>query len=253
MSNFKNPILFASDFDGTFYFEGTDNPFFDRDLIAIQQFQKEGHLFGVCTGRSLDGVQVTSDQLPDFDFWILSSGALILDKNMKKLYEKNLTFDTVVKIWQHFHDKVAFLFMAQKQAYVFTEEAFPAIGIQSITDLLNIPLCSMSLTASNESEAVEITTIINTIYGSNVTAFQNVNHIDISPKGCSKGNAIAFLKKHFGLMTCGGIGDSYNDIPMLENVEHAFTFSHSPIEVKEKADVLVSNLSEALFLMLSFS
>ncbi|WP_283681121.1 HAD family hydrolase [Parablautia sp. Marseille-Q6255] len=253
MSNLKNPILFASDFDGTFYFERSTHPFFNRDLSAIRQFQKKGHLFGVCTGRSLDGVQVTSSKLPDFDFWILSSGALILDKNRKKLYEKNLTFDTVVKIWKQFREEAAFLFMADKQAYVLSKEVFPVIGIQDITELSKIPLCSMSLTASNELEAEKITAIINTIYSSTVTAFQNVNHIDISPKGCSKGNAISFLKNHFGLMTCCGIGDSYNDIPLLESVEHAFTFYHSPAKVKEKAETLVTNLSEALFCALSFT
>ena len=69
MSNLKNPILFASDFDGTFYFERSTHPFFNRDLSAIRQFQKKGHLFGVCTGRSLDGVQVTNYQTLTFGFY----------------------------------------------------------------------------------------------------------------------------------------------------------------------------------------
>ena len=45
----QNPIVFASDFDGTIYFGNIEDPFKQSDLSAITQFQKAGNLFGVCT------------------------------------------------------------------------------------------------------------------------------------------------------------------------------------------------------------
>ena len=43
-----------------------------------------------------------------------------------------------------------------------------------------------------------------------------------------------------------GIGDSYNDLPMLDVVNNALTFHSSPDEVKAHADMLVDSISEAI-------
>lgn len=50
--------LLASDFDGTLLLHPNrnDNIILKNDKKAIKKFQKEGNLFGICTGRSLDGV-----------------------------------------------------------------------------------------------------------------------------------------------------------------------------------------------------
>ena len=45
--------VLASDFDGTIYFE---DGFHQEDMKKIKEFQKSGHLFGICTGRPLRGV-----------------------------------------------------------------------------------------------------------------------------------------------------------------------------------------------------
>ena len=50
--------VFASDFDGTLYFYKAED---DRKLPAenvekIREYQKAGHLFGLCTGRQVGGL-----------------------------------------------------------------------------------------------------------------------------------------------------------------------------------------------------
>ena len=45
--------LLASDFDNTLWFEDHMK---DEDVKAIHEFQKHGHLFGICSGRSLSGI-----------------------------------------------------------------------------------------------------------------------------------------------------------------------------------------------------
>ena len=61
----------ASDFDGTLFFENEISDFRKDDLIAIKRFQKEGHLFGICTGRPLNGIIPHVQDKIDFDFYIL--------------------------------------------------------------------------------------------------------------------------------------------------------------------------------------
>ena len=48
-------------------------------------------------------------------------------------------------------------------------------------------------------------------------------------------------------MRCiAGIGDSFNDLPMLEAADVAYTFHKSPQTVKDQAGCVVSSLVEAL-------
>ena len=43
-----------------------------------------------------------------------------------------------------------------------------------------------------------------------------------------------------------GIGDSWNDLPLLDSVKHGYTFTYAPSEVKNKAEKVVGSLSEAI-------
>ena len=104
---------------------------------------------------------------------------------------------------------------------------------------------SISLINSTEARATEITLQINQKYN-DVQAFQNIDSIDIVAKGCSKGAAILKLKELFHLEKIAGIGDSYNDLPMLEITDTSFTFHQSPLIIQEKAEFIVHNIKEAI-------
>lgn len=45
--------ILASDFDNTLYFH---NSMKENDLKAIKKFQEKGNLFGICTGREINGI-----------------------------------------------------------------------------------------------------------------------------------------------------------------------------------------------------
>ena len=46
-----------------------------------------------------------------------------------------------------------------------------------------------------------------------------------------------------------GIGDSYNDLPMLKVVDTAFTFKTSPQEIQKKVHYCVNDIAEAIALL----
>ena len=50
--------------------------------------------------------------------------------------------------------------------------------------------------------------------------------------------------------TIAGIGDSYNDIPLLRTTSPSFTFHSSPDAVKQEAQFLVDSLAEAIAVMM---
>lgn len=63
---------------------------------------------------------------------------------------------------------------------------------------------------------------------------------------CSKGNGILKLKELLGIDSIAGIGDSYNELPMLDIVDTTFTFHASPYDIREKAKHAVFNLKEVI-------
>ena len=69
----------ASDIDGTLVF---NQQIKKQDREAIEKYQKE-HLFGVCSGRPRCAL-FDLKQLK-LDFYILSSGAMILDKGLMNI------------------------------------------------------------------------------------------------------------------------------------------------------------------------
>ena len=83
-----------------------------------------------------------------------------------------------------------------------------------------------------------------------LTAHQNKEYIDITEKGCSKGLGILKLKELLHLEEVAGIGDSYNDIPMLETVDHSFTFPTSPESLTSIVDDVVDSVEEALDILM---
>ena len=77
--------LLASDFDNTLWFQDHMKK---EDIEAIQDFQKQGHLFGICTGRSLSGILRPSKPFGvNYDFYTLLSGGLVLNKEHMSLLE----------------------------------------------------------------------------------------------------------------------------------------------------------------------
>ena len=84
--------VFASDFDGTLYFYKAED---DRKLPAenvakIREYQKAGHLFGLCTGRQVGGLTPFITGFVEPDFYITSSGANIVDKDLREIRKRGV-------------------------------------------------------------------------------------------------------------------------------------------------------------------
>lgn len=83
-----------------------------------------------------------------------------------------------------------------------------------------------------------------------LSGHQNKNAIDITSCKCSKGKAVLAFKKYKSVQIMGGVGDSYNDLSMLEAVDQSFTFHTSPITVQKEADHLVDSVAQAIDILI---
>lgn len=231
---------FASDFDGTLYRNQTIS---QEDIHSIQTFQKE-NIFGICTGRSLTGIESTIQNQITFDFYILASGSVILNAKKEYIYTKRLEADIVQTIYQQYPD-IPMVIHANNTVYTYHKPLPMQIHIEDIKEIGPM-IFGISFGLKSLEQASWLATQINQEYSSHLMAYQNQNHVDITPIGCSKGHAIEILKERFNIKKIGGIGDSYNDLPMLEKVDSSFTFDYAPDIVKQNSDYIVDSVSQAL-------
>ena len=85
--------VFASDFDGTLYFYKAEVKLPPENVEKIRQYQAAGHLFGLCTGRQVGGLTPFITGLVRPDFYITSSGANIVDGDMKPILKRGVDRD----------------------------------------------------------------------------------------------------------------------------------------------------------------
>ena len=242
-------IVLASDFDNTLYFQNRVNGYKKQDIQSIKQWQRQGNLFGICSGRPIAGLihQLPKDLQPDF--YIASTGGLILDQNYQILYGQTVPFDIANEIYETYKNEIELLPQTSSLDYVYITHPDKndkhTVKISSMKDMRGKELYSFSLIKSTNSRAKQITQEINEKYDC-VDAYQNRDSVDIVAKGCSKGKAIVLLKELLDIKRIAGIGDSYNDLPMLEKVDTAFTFHDSPQEIQSQVDYVVFNIQEAI-------
>lgn len=240
----------ASDFDGTLYFGDTEERFHAQDLFTIVEYRHRGLLFGVCTGRSRSSVAKTCGPFIHFDFQILVSGALILDGEGKVLRKSTVPFSLIKELYDRFCDRALVVVQADDTCYTLSEEENPRrVRISSLQEIEKSDLYGVSLAAGSADAAAALTAEVNAAYAGVMHAFQNVSHVDVVPEGCSKGEGLRLVRERLGIDRMGGIGDSFNDLPLLQAADVAFTFASSPEEVRGQADHLVRSVSEALTLM----
>lgn len=243
-------IALASDYDGTLFFEKKPDHFHKEDLEKIREFQKRGGLFGACTGRGLEGTLRESEGIVDFDFYIVTSGSLVLDRDQKPIFCKCIPEEIVADIVARYRDCTETKIQTNWNFYQFGPY-FP--GRKQISDLSEITFehelegyYAVACRAKSVEDGKKICAEINERYGEVVTAFQNVIDVDIVAKGTSKGDGLRRVKEYLGVDLMGGIGDSFNDIPMLAEADHAFTFPYAPQETKDHAKSIVGSVKEAL-------
>ena len=235
---------FASDYDGTLY-HWDRRAILEEDLSAIAAFQRNGHQFGICTGRSCQGVLLTTPPELQFDFYILVNGAILMDRSRTVRYVEQIARGSAKEIYERFAAKFPAIVLAGDTVYNFGKE-YPLQVCVERWDEIPDPVCGVSCYTGSPERARQIAGDINAEFGSEVHAYANVSNVDVCPIHASKGKAALLAKEMLGAASIGGLGDSYNDIPLLEHVDRAYTFHRSPEAVQQAADCLVDSVGEAL-------
>ena len=247
--------VFASDFDGTLYFYKAADP--DKlpkaNVEKIREYQAAGHLFGLCTGRQVGGLTPFITGLVEPDFYITSSGANIVNKNLEPIRKLGVNRDVADMLIKELKPKGFRLTLdVEGDICVFSKMDYPGkyYVITGLDDAPDGMIHQVSVHTESLEDAAKYAKMINEKYGDYVQAFQNVIEIDIAPKGCSKGNGVKFLRDYmkdmWGNVVLYGIGDSINDLPLIEASDVSYTFPYAPEVVQKAATLVVPTIVDAL-------
>lgn len=240
--------VLASDYDGTLLF---NEKFKEGDLKKIKEFQKAGNLFGLCSGRPFKGIYEFCKPYIDFDFYILCTGALVLNKEREVIYKSTISKHLLHEFYDRYQKDYDIFIQANMQIYTFLKEDLGSMVRQVITSLDEVEgdIYGLSMNAKTDENARKISLDIEKHFPE-LSAHQNKEFIDITEKGVSKGTGILKLKELMKIDEIAGIGDSYNDISMLETVDHSFTFPTSPESLTSIVDDVVESVEQALDILM---
>lgn len=245
--------VFASDFDGTMYFYKAEVKLPPENVEAIRRWQGAGHLFGLCTGRQVGGLTPFIGGLVDPDFYITSTGANIVDGSLAPIYKRGVDRSVADAIVREMNPKGYRLTLdIEGDICVFAKMDYPGFYyvISGVEDAPQGLIHQVSIHTESPEEAAQVSAWINQQFGDHVNAFQNVQEVDIAPLGCTKGKGVLLLKEYmkekYGDIILYGIGDSINDLPLLEASDVSFTFPYAPKLVQERATKVVPTIVDAL-------
>lgn len=249
-------MIFA-DMDGTLCDEnGKVN---DKTIHSIQEVIRNGYMFVVATGRSIDRIIPSFFQTP-LSYIIALNGSQIYDvENKKLLFENAIKYSSCKMIYE--------------EAKKYQLEIFLDVGLTRYSNTINSDReklddsvfssftdkkISQFVLSGNYQSLMEIKKVIETfsdvtvinqskdlLYQDNTYSTKH-SFLDIVSSSTSKGNSITWLLNYLNVSKDHTIalGDGINDLSMFDSVSIKVAMGNSESYLKEKADVITLSNSE---------
>lgn len=260
---------FVSDFDGTL----VDKTFKISQNVqtAIKKYTKGGGIFSVATGRDYYGVlKKISIDLGLDTYHIVRGGAEIVNtKTHEVVWGKYIKEDSLQRLLDFLYKQNNIYFVAEKDDLMFTKGAIPEdmFGADAkYADLKDLPKNEVPkiffpYSKNNHETMLSLYEKLHNLFPElHIIKTGRETHIglDINEGGVSKHLALLEYSKLMEInpKEIAGIGDSYNDYPLLSACGLKIAMGNAPSELKEIADYVVADqandgVAEAIDLVLS--
>lgn len=240
------------DIDGTLIENNKERNPVDMEVLKYWQYLE--HKIVLCSNRNYQEWKNLCQciKIP-YDYLILSNGAQIFDKE-RKLYEKKIDYHVGVSILDYltqYHNIWIFYYDGNHIYGYFNHKTYDhsyygdiEIDLDFKEQYHQTKDFQMIWFYQDNHEMDNILFYLDDIRKQHQQIDFSINehYIDIVPKECSKGNAIKKLLSFINedIEKSYGIGDSYSDISLFENVDISASFSHSLYDVRRYTDSCVN-------------
>ena len=252
--------LICSDFDDTLIGKGGKySPTLKDD---IQEYVNRGGKFCIVTGRMTIGIVPTAKALGLHGEVISYQGAVVSDIDTDEIYfSDSIPCEECVKIGEYLESK-GYYYQAYSMDKILTENPneFTRIYSQisnaeySKTDVKLSEYLKMRNMSSPKLLVMDVVERIpmikeelNALFGKDYLINTSKPFIiEIIPKGISKGKAVLELAKKYGIKKeeIIGIGDSENDLTMLDSCGLSFCVANGSEIAKQHADMIAPSADE---------
>ena len=247
--------IFASDYDGTLRI-GSDVSKENKKMI--QRWQDTGNLFVMVTGRSMESIlsEIERNEL-SCDYIIGNNGGVIYDREGNLLQETVMDFERALEVLEFIKTVPCFSYVINDgfhRAKVVVDASRPdrkygmIKATKSVEEVLaNRKIAQFVLSLDNMELAKQTAGLLNERYSDTVCAYVNVDCIDVVPSHISKAKGIQYLQERCCVEKedIYVIGDSYNDLPMIE-AYHGFTLHHAEGNIQKQASASFESVASAI-------
>lgn len=250
--------LIFFDIDGTIITEGTSDRMIPDSLPkTLHALQKNGHLCFINTGRAFAEVDTVIRALP-FDGYICGCGTYI-EHHGKELYSHTIPFDLGNELLSSLREcRLEWLLEGKENVYYSSHDYHTHIGDFKKEHALLIPEAFHTISPEEENNLTFDKFCIclgqNHQFENFYNRYQDIltfidrkhGFYEIVPKGHSKASGIAFLEAYFEIPheDTIAIGDSTNDLPMLEYADYSIAMGNSARELFEIVDYVTDSVMD---------
>ncbi len=197
--------VLVSDYDNTLY---TSDEQIKKNIEKINEFINRGNLFVIATGRSYIDISkmIMKYNIP-FNYLICNDGGTIFNNNGKLLYKKDIDLLTAQSIFKDLEVKNLLDITFIDTGYDYSKK---------IENEVNAIIIKEIDSAFSKNLLVELTSKYSNIHG-----YISDNWINITEKSVTKTNGILFLKSLLNFEKIYTIGDTINDINMINEFNGA--------------------------------
>lgn len=250
--------LFASDYDDTLLIDNQISP---KDLKVIEEFQAQGNLFGINSGRHLDSIFEECDRFGlRCDFYIGNNGTVVLNKNKEIIHINEFPHELVHEVLNYFRKylKKEVYFISVNNGYQFGREFFNegCDFLPTHTDpidwYLNKPISTMFSQVLDIKKTMPIVNHLNKAFNNKAVFYGNAPFIDIVHEETDKASGLDKLIKIYNIdkNNCYVAGDNYNDISMFK-MFNSFVMKDAKDSIKSFADKETESVAAALHQIMS--
>ncbi|MCL2079502.1 MAG: Cof-type HAD-IIB family hydrolase [Oscillospiraceae bacterium] len=248
--------LIASDMDGTLV--NSKSELTERTKQAIRDTVSSGVLFVTATGRPLCNIEIVNSLFDeDMPFIIFNGSAAYMGKSKKPLFEKYLEFELAVQAFE-FGQKLGVTQIIwtgprlwtnricgeseQYRAFSTTPTLGAVTNLEHIKD--EVTGISKVLWIADPKLIKEYQKNMSKHFKSSLNCYSSMPHfLEFVSRDASKGTALLQIGSLFGIDKSEmiAVGDSYNDISMLECAGFSVAMNNAPDDIKAICDYVTSS------------
>ncbi len=249
INNSRGYKVIFSDIDGTILDD--NDRLSKRNINAIKNIINNGMVFVFASGRSTRSIKKLFSEIDRKDFNTIAFNGCEISIKGKLVYRKTLSNSSAIDIATtamkqgihvHAYSKNNLVFHEKSEiAYRYSKHAnLEPLFVESFIEYLRKKSITKLLIIAEPGDLFEINKYFKRKFSNVNFVISGPEYLDVLPTEVDKGKAVAFVCNELGISNDDVvvIGDSENDLPMIEKAGLSIVMENGLDKLKDRADIV---------------